>query len=62
MASGEPNVIFCDAVQSLGVHNGVARIVMIRLGPDGKPTPAVELLLPTAQIVTLIKTLQQVKV
>jgi hypothetical protein len=62
MASDEPRVIFCDAVQSLGVHNGVVRVTMIRLGPDGKPIPAVELLLPTSQLLTLIRALQQVKV
>jgi hypothetical protein len=61
MSSEEAPVIFCDAVQSLGVHNGVARVALIRLSPDGKPTPAVELLLPVAQLPTLIRALQQVK-
>ncbi len=62
MASDGPRVIFCDAVQSLGVHNGVVRVSLIRLGSDGRPIPTVELLLPTSQLVTLIKALQQVKV
>ncbi len=61
MSSEQPPVIFCDAGQSLGVHNGVARIALIRLKPDGEPTAAVELLLPVAQLQTLVKALQQVK-
>jgi hypothetical protein len=62
MASDEPKVVFCDAVQTLGVHNGVVRVSLIRLGPDGRPTPAIELLLPVPQLQTLIRALQQVKV
>jgi hypothetical protein len=62
MATDEPRVVFCDAVQTLGVHNGVVRVSMIRLGPDGKPVPAIELMLPVAQLQTLIRALQQVKV
>ena len=61
MASTEPVVVFCDAVQSLGVHNGVARISLIRLAPDGRPSPAAELMIPTPQLIHLIKALQQVK-
>ena len=48
MSNGEPAVIFCDAVQSLGVHNGVVRVSFIRLNPEGRPVPALELMLPTA--------------
>ena len=61
MANGETLTIFCDAVQTLGVHNGVVRITLIRLSPDGKPTPAVELLLPSSALPTLIRALQQIK-
>ena len=61
MAGIEPVTIFCDAVQSLGVHNGVARISLIRLSPDGRPSPAAELMIPTPQLINLIKALQQVK-
>ncbi len=58
----EVPVIVCDAVQSMGVHNGVARISFLRLLPDGRPLPSLELLLPTATVAQIIKTLQTVKV
>jgi hypothetical protein len=53
-------VIFCDTVQSVGVHNGLARIAFIRLEANGKPAPALELLMPVSQIGTLTKALQSV--
>ena len=53
--------IFCDAVHSVGVHNGVVRISLIRLGADGKPIPAVELMIPTGQLQTLMRALQQIR-
>jgi len=61
MSATEPVAIFCDAVQSVGVHNGVARVSLIRLSPDGRPSPAAELMIPTPQLINLIKALQQVK-
>ena len=62
MANAEPVVIFCDAVQTLGVHNGIVRVSLIRLNPEGQPIPAVELMLPTAQLTNLVRALQQVKI
>jgi hypothetical protein len=53
-------VIFCDTVQSLGVHNGVARISFIRLDADGKPIPALDLLLPVAQAEDFVRTLSTI--
>lgn len=38
--------ILCDVVQSISVHNGVARIVLGRLDPQGDANSVVELLLP----------------
>jgi len=61
MANAEPVVIFCDAVKTLGVHNGIVRISLIRLNPEGQPIPAVELMFPTDQLKNLVKALQQVK-
>jgi hypothetical protein len=61
MAAAEPLVIFCDAVKTLGVHNGIVRISLIRLNAEGQAIPAVELLLPTDQLKTLVKALQQVR-
>lgn len=59
--AGKPApVIFCDTVQSLGVHNGVARISFIRLDAEGKPLPALDLLLPVAQAENFVKTLSTI--
>jgi len=61
MANAEPGVIFCDAVKTLGVHNGIVRISLIRLNAEGQAIPAVELMFPTDQLKNLVKALQQVK-
>jgi hypothetical protein len=58
--STEAPVIFCDTVQSLGVHNGVARISFIRLDSDGKPTPALEMLMPVGQAESFVRALHAV--
>lgn len=54
-------IIFCDAVQTIGVHNGTVRISLIRLNSEGKPVPAVELIIPTGQVPQLVKALQQIR-
>ncbi len=56
----EKQVIFCDTVQSAGVHNGIARISFIRLDAEGKNLPALELLIPVGQVASLLKALQSV--
>ena len=54
-------MIMCDAVKTMGIHNGVARIEFIRLLPDGSPVPSLELLLPAAAVVQIIKALQSIQ-
>ena len=54
-------VIFCDAVESLAVHNGVARLLLTRLSADGASAPALELLAPTVVVAQIIEALQQIK-
>ena len=49
MATDQNPTIAVDGIQTVGVHNGVARVQFIRLAPDGKPVPAVELLIPVNQ-------------
>lgn len=39
-----------DGISSIAVHNGVARVVFMRLGQDGKPTPSVEICVPVSAI------------
>lgn len=56
----EKPVVFCDTVQSAGVHNGVARISFIRLDAEGKSTPALDLIIPVGQVASLVKALQSV--
>jgi hypothetical protein len=62
-APGAPDVpvVVCDAVHSMGVHNGVARIAFQRLLSDGRPVPALELLLPVAAVMQIVKALQTVQ-
>ena len=48
-------VFTVDGIESAGVHNGLARVLFMRLGSDGKPLPAVELNIP----VNLIKSISQ---
>ena len=54
--------ILVDAIQSIGVHNGVARVVMVRLNADGTPAPVLELLLPVAQVDALAAGLSKIRV
>ncbi len=49
MADEQNPTIAVDGIQSVGVHNGVARVQFMRLSVDGKPVPAVELLIPVNQ-------------
>jgi hypothetical protein len=51
MATAAENIsVIVDGIQSVGVHNGIARVQFIRLGADGRPVPAVELLIPVNQV------------
>jgi len=54
-------VILCDAVESLAVHNGVARLQLTRLTAEGGSTPALELLAPTVVVAQIIAALQSIK-
>jgi hypothetical protein len=56
----ETPVVFCDTVQSVGVHNGLVRIAFIRLDANGRPEPALELMIPVAQVASLMRALQGV--
>lgn len=60
MDNNGTEVVFVDGIQALGVHNGVARVLMMRLGSDGKPMPALELLIPAAVIRSVIEGLGKV--
>jgi hypothetical protein len=53
-------VIYCDSIQSAGLHNGNARILATRFGADGKSTPAVEMIFPIAEARTLMAALQKI--
>jgi hypothetical protein len=50
--------ILCDAVQSVAIHNGVARIRLMRLDADGHAQPVLELHMPVGQVGTLAKAAQ----
>lgn len=53
--------VLVDAVQSIGVHNGVARLVLVRLNADGTSAPVIELLVPVAQVDSLVNGLGKVR-
>ena len=55
-------VVFVDGIQALAVHNGVARIKLIRLGADGKPAATLELLVPTKQVKSIVEGLNKLAV
>lgn len=50
--------VLCDAVQSVAVHNGVARIRLIRLDAEGNAQPVLELHMPVGQVGSLAKAAQ----
>ena len=54
-------LIVVDGIQSIGVHNGIARVVLMRLGADGKPDAAVELCISVNQIAQIAQGLAKVK-
>ena len=60
MDGDEARVIFVDGIQALGVDNGVARIQMMRLSAEGKPVPALELLIPLPQTKTFVDALSKI--
>lgn len=50
-----------DGIQSLGVHNGVARVQFFRLTVDGKSVPVVELQIPVSQAAQIAKGLSTIR-
>jgi hypothetical protein len=50
-----------DGIQSVAIHNGVARIVFMRLDTNGKPLPTVELNVPMNQMSSITQSLGKVK-
>ena len=53
MSSQGIKAIAVDGIQTVGVHNGIARVQFMRLGADGKPVPTVELLIPVNQVTAI---------
>ena len=53
--------IVIDGVQSMGVHNGIGRVVLMRLGADGKPVPVVELCIPANQAMAIAQAIGKIK-
>jgi hypothetical protein len=54
-------VILVDAIQSIGVHNGIARIVLMRLGADGRPDEVLELCIPANQTTAIAQGIAKIK-
>jgi len=60
-AAAQYPVVVCDAVESLSVHNGVARLLLSRLTAEGGSAPALELLLPCAVVTQIVEALQTLR-
>lgn len=56
-----PLNLVVDGIQSVAVHNGIARVLFMRLDVDGKPLPAVELNIPMNQMKAISQALGKVK-
>ena len=52
--------ILVDGINAIAIHNGVVRIQFMRLGMDGKPTPSVELHVPTTSMKLVLDALKKV--
>lgn len=52
--------IVVDGIQSGGVHNGLARIQFMRIDVDGKPQPALEMLIPMNQIMSIAQGMSKI--
>ena len=50
-----------DGIQSVAIHNGVARVLFMRLGTDGTPLTSVELNIPINQMPSIAQALGKVK-
>jgi hypothetical protein len=62
MSNNESTPVFTvDGIQSAGVHNGLARVLFMRLGADGKPLPAVELNIPADLVQSISQAIGKVK-
>lgn len=53
--------ILCDAVKTVAVHNGVARVVLMRLDADGQSFPVLELQIPVPQVADVVKALASIR-
>ncbi|HXT07652.1 MAG TPA: hypothetical protein VN715_12025 [Roseiarcus sp.] len=62
MDLAQPPIVICDAVDALGVHNGVVRVRLSRLTADGASVPVLELLTPISVVAQIVKALQTVKI
>jgi hypothetical protein len=58
-AAGRHPVVYCDTVQSAGLHNGNARILMTRFDVAGTAMPALEIIVPISEVKTFITALQK---
>ena len=52
--------LLIDGVSAIAIHNGVARITLMRLGVDGKPVNSHELHVPLPAMKSLMEALRKV--
>lgn len=47
--------ILCDAVKSVDIYHGVARIVLVRVSAGGVAEPVVEIAIAVSQLAALVR-------
>ena len=57
----EKKTVLVDGIQSIGVHNGIARITFMRLGTDGRPAPVIDLCIPVNQAMAISQGISKIK-
>jgi len=53
--SSKVQEIFVDGLQSVSAHNGVIRLQLFSILPDGSAKPSVVLLLPQSQLRSVVE-------
>lgn len=61
MATSDLPCVTVDGIQTIGIHNGVARVLFVRMSAEGKALPALELLIPVSQAVHIVKGLAGIR-
>jgi len=59
MSESSRTTLFADRIIEAHVVHGVARLTLAQTGPDGKPLPSGQLVIPLVQLPTIAKGLRE---